>query len=130
MTPPPAYYHGIVQARLMEALRTLAGGQLAVETPIATVAGLFVADVTWASDDFLRAHMDEIALEKAPEICIEVVSPSNSVKELREKTAAYLAAGAHEVWILYPQSKRCEFHGKQGLIPRSRFSVDLADVFS
>jgi len=59
-----------------------------------------------------------------------VVSPSNSRKELSEKVAAYLEAGAEEVWILYPQSKRCEFHDKQGLVQRSRYAVDLADIFS
>jgi Uma2 family endonuclease len=65
----------------------------------------------------------------APVMCIEVVSPSNSVKELEEKRTAYLAAGAEEVWIIYPQSKRCEFHGKQGRLERSRFAVDLSSLF-
>src|SRR5436190_19947397 len=62
MTPPPAYYHGVVQARLMEALRALTDGQTAVETPIATSAGLFAADITWASNAFFRAHADKVAL--------------------------------------------------------------------
>jgi Uma2 family endonuclease len=51
------------------------------------------------------------------------------VKELEEKRTAYLAAGAEEVWIIYPQSKRCEFHGKQGRLERSRFAVDLSSLF-
>ena len=129
MTPPPAYYHGVVQARLMDALRALGGGQVAVETPIATAAGLFVADVTWASDGFFRAHFDAIALEKAPEICVEVVSPSNSRKELTEKRDAYLASGAKEVWIVYPKSKRCEFFDAGGELKQSGFSVDLRQLF-
>ena len=41
-------------------------------------------------------------MTRAPELCIEVVSPSNSRKELREKVAAYLEAGAEEVWIRLP----------------------------
>ena len=130
MTPPAAYHHGVVQGRLMEVLSALPDGQVAVETPIATVAGVFVADATWASTGFLRAHMDGIALEKAPEICIEVVSPSNSRKELTEKRDAYLACGAQEVWIVYPQSKRCEFFGRQGPIERSGFPVDLSNLFN
>src|SRR5205823_13674111 len=69
------------------------------------------------------------ALTRAPEICIEVVSPSNSVKELSEKREAYFAAGAQEVWIVFPQSKRCEFYDKQGSIARSAYTVDLSDVF-
>jgi len=79
--------------------------------------------------EFMRAHGFETPYTQAPELCIEVVSPSNSVKELGEKTEAYLAAGADEVWIVYPQSKRCEFHGKQGPIASSRYAVDLADLF-
>jgi Uma2 family endonuclease len=67
-------------------------------------------------------------LTRAPEICIEVVSPSNSVKELREKTEAYLTAGAEEVWIVYLQSKRCEFYGRQGLMQRSSYAVDVAGL--
>jgi Uma2 family endonuclease len=63
-------------------------------------------------------------------LCIEVVSPSNSRKELREKVAAYLEAGADEVWIVFPQSKRFEFHGREGLLSRSQYVVDLTDVFS
>ncbi|HSA71392.1 MAG TPA: Uma2 family endonuclease, partial [Burkholderiales bacterium] len=65
----------------------------------------------------------------APELCIEVVSPSNSRQEMREKIEAYLATGAEEVWIVYPQSKRCEFYGRQGLLDRSSFDVDLSRLF-
>ena len=126
---PTSYYHGLIQGRLCRSLAAL-GGEVGMETAIATVAGLFVADVTWASEQFVRAHAGGIALEQAPELCIEVVSPSDSRRELQEKTQAFLAAGAEEVWIVYPKSKRCEFRGKQGLLERSRFAVDLAGLFS
>ena len=100
------------------------------EAPIATPTGLFVPDVAWASPSFMSAHGSEFALTCAPEICVEVVSPLNSVKELTEKRDAYLSVGAEEVWIVYPQSKRCEFYGKQGLTPRSAYAVDVTDVFN
>ena len=125
---PPSYYHGAVQGRLCQILTTL-GGQASVEAPIATATGLFVADVAWASLQFLALHGGETPLLSAPELCIEVVSPSNSVQELHEKVTAYIAAGAHEAWIVYPQSKRCEFYGKQGLLERSAFDVDLSRLF-
>jgi Uma2 family endonuclease len=125
---PPSYYHGAVQGRLCQILAAL-GGQASVEAPIATSTGVFVADVAWASPQFLALHGGETPLLSAPELCIEVVSPSNSVKELQEKVAAYIAAGAHEAWIVYPQSKRCEFYGRQGLLERSRFDVDLSRLF-
>jgi hypothetical protein len=48
---------------------------------------------------------------------------------MREKTEAFLAAGAHEVWIAYPQSKRFAFHGADGLMQSSAYAVDLAGLF-
>jgi hypothetical protein len=42
---------------------------------------------------------------------------------------AYVAAGAHEVWIVYPKSRRCEFHGPRGLLESSAYAIDLAGLF-
>jgi Uma2 family endonuclease len=125
---PPSFYHGAIQGRLSRVLAGL-GGEIVLEAPVATALGLFVADVAWASTEFFTRHRDETAATSAPEICIEVVSPSNSVKELQEKVAAYLASGAQEAWIVYPQSKRCEFYAKQGLLQRSAYPVDLTGLF-
>lgn len=130
MTPPPSVYHGRVQANLTYKLKAALGGHVISEAPIVTPAGLFLPDVAWASTSFMSAHQSESALTQAPDICIEVVSPSNSVKELNEKRDAYLAAGAAEVWIIFPQSKRCAFYGQQGSLPASRYAVDLADIFT
>ena len=128
MSPPAAPYHGRLQARLSDKLTAL-GGERTIEAPIATPLGLFVADLAWSSHKSPPGSEDVNPLMRAPELCIEVVSPSDSRKELREKTEAYLAAGAEEVWIVYPRSKRCEVHGQRGLLERSRFAVDLADLF-
>jgi Uma2 family endonuclease len=125
---PATPYHGRVQARLSDKLAAL-GGERTIEAPIATRLGLFVADLAWSSHKSPPGSEGENPLMRAPELCIEVVSPSNSRKELTEKTEAYLAAGAEEVWIVYPRSKRCEVHGKHGVLERSRFPVDLADLF-
>ena len=130
MTPPPSVYHGRVQGNLTCKLKAVLGGHVIAEAPIVTPSGVYIADVAWASSQFITAHRSEFALTRAPEICIEVVSHSNSVKELSEKRDAYLAVGAVEVWIVFPQSKRCEFHGPQGRLPVSRYAVELADIFS
>jgi len=125
---PPGVYHGMIQGRLCQRLAAL-GSETFGEVPIATALGLFVPDVAWASPEFIGAHGGESPFMRAPELCIEVASPSNSRKEMREKIGAYVAAGAEEVWIVYLQTKRCEFHGKEGLLQRSRFAVDLAGLF-
>lgn len=126
---PASFYHGVLQGRLCRSLATL-GGEVVVEAPVVTAMGLLVADVAWASAQFMSEHGSETPLTRAPELCIEVASPSNSLKELREKIDAYLAIGAQEVWIVYLQSRRCEFYGKQGLMQRSTYAVDLAGLFA
>lgn len=46
---PPSFYHGLVQARLVQILKAALGGESTVEAPIVTPFGLFVTDVAWAS---------------------------------------------------------------------------------
>jgi len=40
-------------------------------------------------------------LKGAPEIAVEVISPTDTVDKIREKIAAYLENGANSVWIFY-----------------------------
>jgi Uma2 family endonuclease len=126
---PVATYHGLIQGRLAHKLKTALGGEVFTEVAIATPTGLFVPDVAWASESFMQGYHKETSLMHAPEICIEVVSPSNSLKEMTEKRDAYLAVGAQEAWLVYQQSRRCEFYGPAGRILNSAYAVDLADLF-
>jgi Uma2 family endonuclease len=125
---PASNYHGKLQARLVERLLSL-GGQALVEVSVLTPAGLLVPDVAWASAEFMTSHGAETPFTRAPELCIEVASPSNSLKELNEKVAAYIAAGAAEAWIVYPQSKRVERHGPAGILAASAFEIDMRGLF-
>ena len=126
---PANNQHGLLQARLAEVLRQALGGAAIVEASVSTNPDLRVADVVWASDEFMRAHARETPFMAAPEICIEVASPSNSARELQEKAAAYLAMGATEAWIVYPQTKRIEFFGAHGPLSGSTFAVNLERLF-
>ena len=125
---PASTYHAQIQGALCQRLAVLGGAAL-IEAPIVTAAGLFAPDLAWASTQFMQDRRGESPFARAPELCIEIVSPSNSRKELREKTDAYLSAGAVEVWIVYPQSRRCEFHAKEGRMQGSSFAVNLDGLF-
>jgi Uma2 family endonuclease len=125
---PATPYHGKLQARMAHKLSAL-GGEVYTESPIATPAGLLVPDVAWASREFLSRQDEEKPFTRAPELCIEVAAPSNSRKELSEKVAAYLAAGAVEAWIVLPRSERFEFYGNDGPLLQTAFEVDLSRLF-
>lgn len=71
------------------------------EFALATPSGVKTPDVVWMSPDRrekIEASGDPTPL--APEICVEVMSDSNTWDEMDEKRALYLEAGADEVWIV------------------------------
>ncbi len=41
----------------------------------------------------------------APDLAVEIISPSNTHREIRGKIEAYLAHGTQLVWIVYPEDK-------------------------
>ena len=48
---------------------------------------------------------DEVFLAIAPDLAVEVLSPSNSASEIQRKTFEYLDAGARLVWIVDPEAE-------------------------
>lgn len=84
-------------AFLMRQMRT--DGKVLVECAIKTSKGTKVADVAWASLDRFKKIRPETDASIAPEVCVEVLSASNSDKEMQGKRKLYFERGAHEVWI-------------------------------
>jgi Uma2 family endonuclease len=100
MSPPPPPEHGDRQAEIAHILRNLLPeGRSITECPISTADGVRAADVIWLSPERKPEIAEMKCFVKAPEICVEVISPSNSQREMREKKALYFAAGALEVWF-------------------------------
>ena len=57
-------------------------------------------------------------LRGAPDVAIEVLSPSNMPQGIREKTQDYFAAGALRVWIVDPKMRTvliCRVYGASRL---------------
>ena len=99
MSPPPAFSHSQRQGKVVGLmLQLLPEGQAMPECPLSTSDGVKAIDVAWLSTTRHEYEQKPIALERAPEICVEIISPSNSPSEIREKQALYFEAGAKEVW--------------------------------
>jgi Uma2 family endonuclease len=49
-----------------------------------------------------------------PDLAVEIKSPDDTVKELREKAAYYLANGARLVWLIYPAKHMVEVYTPDG----------------
>jgi Uma2 family endonuclease len=61
---------------------------------------------------------------EAGEICVEVISPSNTKAEMEEKMALYFDAGAVEVWFC-DENGKMRFVGKDGSLERSLLCPDF-----
>ena len=97
---PASNRHGRLQGELAAELRRQLGGAVLTECSILTRIGIRCPDVAWASADFIATFAEITPYQRAPEICVEIVSPSNTEAEIHGKTDAYIAAGAREVWLV------------------------------
>ena len=101
---PASNRHGIQQGKLVRLLAGMLGdGEIATECSIGTHAGVKVADVVWMSPEFLRQHGDTTPYPQAPELCVEILTPSNSPAEIQDKIRLYLGYGTLEVWTVDEQ---------------------------
>lgn len=51
----------------------------------------------------------------APDLAVEVVSPSETAQSIRDKVNDFLAAGTPLVWVVYPRTKEVIAHTADGL---------------
>ena len=125
---PPHNDHSIARSSIYDLLkRKMRGGKALQETVIDTGDGNKVADVTWMSLGFFKASKGQGSYRCAPEICVEVKSPSNTMGELLEKKDLYFKAGAQEVWIR-EQSGKMLFFNAEGPLERSALCTGFPPV--
>src|SRR2546422_321693 len=125
MSPPPRSRHGEYQAQITILLGDLmAGGQSATECPIRTNEGVKATDVAWVSRERRASRPNDPVYLIAPEICVEVVSPSNTEEELKERQRLYFEKGALEFWLCDLKGEM-SFFDPGGQIARSRLCPDF-----
>jgi Uma2 family endonuclease len=62
-------------------------------------------DLAFLSNERFAAIDLDKKIQRAAELTIEVVSPSDTERELVEKVAQYLGAGGQGVWVVYPEER-------------------------
>jgi Uma2 family endonuclease len=129
LTPPAPPIHGDFAFETAKLLEAFLGGKASVECPVLTVIGVRVPDAVWVPEERRAELRGSQPLVRAPEICVEVISLSNTSEELEEKTKAYLAAGAREVIWVEPQAKRVRYFREDGEGSESAFSVPFERLF-
>jgi len=121
MSPPPAPNHGSFQAEIAHLLKDyFTTGRVLTECPISTADGVKAADVAWASRECMRLLGNRTCFLRAPEICVEVLSPRNTEAEIHEKIMLYSDAGAREVWICDDRGKMSFFAASTARLRKSK----------
>ncbi len=122
---PASNKHGRLQSLIGALLeRKLKQGEALTECSVQTTDGVKVADVAWCSKAFIKQYGYETPYSHAPELCIEIVSPSNSKEEMTNKVQLYLQAGAQEVWIVW-ENGIVDYYGKMGKLEQSSYGISV-----
>jgi Uma2 family endonuclease len=115
VVPAPMPRHQRVQIRLVEWLDEYAEsiGGFAVDSPI---------DIVFSEHDVLqpdvvffgpaRAHLVDLdrAIRHAPDLCVEILSPSTEATDRGRKMQMFARYGVPEYWIVDPVHKTIEVH--------------------
>ncbi len=111
MAPPPSTLHQEVAADLVTLLNTFvkARGLGRVYSAPADVA---LSDTTVVQPDLLfvskeRAHIITYAnIQGAPDLAVEILSPSTASRDWRDKLDLYAEHGVREYWVVDPDAER------------------------
>jgi Uma2 family endonuclease len=87
-------------------------------------------DVAFVRKERLAEIDDEGFLPLAPDLTIEVVSPSNTVNEMSRKVQEYLEAGTSIVWVVEPLRRQVAVHTQDPIVRiyRDGDTLDGGDV--
>lgn len=114
MSPYAGGWHGALECEIGFLLKSLLGGRPVTECPVSTSDGVKLADVGWFSEKRFAEVREQAAYPKAPEICVEVISPSNTAAEIEEKRQLYFESGAIEFWSCDKDGKMKFFDTPKG----------------
>lgn len=74
---------------------------------------LRVPDLSFIIEERAREADRYAAIEGAPDLAVEILSPTDSADRIREKVAEYLGAGARLVWVVDPEAETVTVHRPQ-----------------
>ena len=125
---PVKVLHAAFRGEIEHLLRTLKSGGLALpECAVATRKGTKVADVAWFSHKRFARIRHETETPIAPEICVEILSASNTSEEMREKAQLFFEKEAQEFWLCTEEGE-ISFYNRTGQLARSLLVPDFPQV--
>jgi Uma2 family endonuclease len=127
--PRPKLKHILIQERLHELLKQGVPEMfIAVEFPFRALPEheLRVADVAIVSRDRIEQADREDNLRGAPDLVVEVLSPSNTVAEINDKEKLCLENGSKEFWIVDPDLRQVKVSTPDGITTTFRSGHEIS----
>ena len=117
MTTPAGYQHGEISVRISYLLRSHAGKNR-LGSIVSAKAGFLISrdpDTVRAADvAFVRRDRQPKSPEKyfpgAPDLAVEVISPTDRIEDVDDKTQQWLDAGTALVWVVWPRTRSVTVH--------------------
>lgn len=131
---PTVITHGIVATQIGQALSNFVkanklGIVLAAETGFYIFQSpdtVRAPDASFVGNEKLAKHgITEKFFPDAPDLAVEVVSPSDRKKDIEEKIKDYLSAGVQIVWIVYPQNRIVAVYRQNNIVSILRDNDEL-----
>ena len=114
----PKLKHHLIQDRLVQLLKPAAqsAGHVSMEFAFRALPEheLRVADVAFVSRERLDHTDPDDNLHGAPDVVVEVLSPSNTVAEIYDKEKLCLENGAREFWVVDPDRRQVKVSTPDG----------------
>jgi Uma2 family endonuclease len=107
--PPPQLPHSLVQGRLTRLLARVLDDEWYMQSEFPFQLGVhevWVADIAVTSQARLDANPDNKWFAGAPELVIEVLSPSNTASEMFDRERTCLDGGCKEFWVIDPDRRQ------------------------
>jgi len=111
----PSYFHDRIKNRISRLLARYLDANPHLPLDAVVEIGARVSDYDSFVPDVAIVKTGEQPLSSriyrgAPEIAIEVVSPTDTAKHLKRKVTAYLEGGASSVWVVFPEDRSVMVH--------------------
>ena len=150
-TMPAGHRHGVIVTNLVLALATFVKPQR-LGSLVASDSGVWLErdpdtvrepDIAFTSAEKipLDANIPGYA-EVVPDLVVEIVSPSDSRREVHDKAVMWLSHGARLAWVVHPDTRTVDVHRADGEVSTvgpdgdldggevlPGFSCSLSDIF-
>ncbi|MBI4909661.1 MAG: Uma2 family endonuclease [Acidobacteria bacterium] len=120
--PPPTFLHDNIAAQIHRSLNLFLGrGSRGRVYGASTGYKVLRDDRTWLQPgvsfllmDRVKASLRSDYVDGAPDLAVEVISPSESAQDVEDKIEAYLSGGAHAVVVVYPKKQTVKLFLSEG----------------